>query len=241
MLDMLKPIYRAPLLHVEVQTAIKDYIQQHNLRAHDALPSEGDLAKALEVSRNSIREAVKALESTGILETRRGSGVFVKAFSFEPLLNNLPYGLMDDIKEVAELLEIRRILELAKIDTAVEHLTDKQLKQFENILAQMRRRANLGDSFPEEDRAFHRLLFENIGNAMLLNLIDIFWVAISKAAEHLPMADPAPNETYQDHVAIVEALKAKDVWQARAALDHHYKGIRIRLTSLNLKEVNLPE
>jgi DNA-binding FadR family transcriptional regulator len=237
--DTLKPINRAPLIHIEVQSAIKDYIQQHNLQANDALPSEGDLAKALEVSRSSVREAVKALESMGILTTRRGSGVFVKAFSFEPLLNNLPYGLMGDVRDITELLDIRRILELAKVDAAIEHLSPEQLSSFDTILGKMKKIAEQGKSFPEADREFHCLLFQNLGNAMLLNLIDVFWVAVRKASEHLPMSDPTPLKTYQDHVAIVEALKAKDVARARAALDHHYEGISVRLKDMKFKEVRL--
>lgn len=233
----LKPIRRAPLLHIKVQTAIKDYIQRHQLQPNDALPSEGDLAKALEVSRNSVREAVKALESTGILETRRGSGVFVKAFSFEPLLNNLPYGLIGDVRDIAELLDIRRTLELAKVDAAIAHLNEEQLAGFTRILAGMQRRAERGESFPDEDREFHRLLFQNLGNTMLLKLNDVFWLAVTKAAEQLPMGDPTPTKTYHDHVAIFEALDARDVERARAALDHHYEGISTRLKTLKLEEV----
>lgn len=231
--DTLKPISRAPLLHIEVQAAIKDYIQGHNLKPDDALPSEGELAKALEVSRNSVREAVKALASTGILETRRGSGVFVSEFSFEPLLNNLPYGLMGNAQDIADLLDIRRILELAKIDAAITELTEEQLDGFENILTSMKQKAEQGESFPDADRAFHRLLFHNLGNTMLLKLNDVFWLAIRKASEHLPIGDPQPMKTYQDHVAIVDALKANDIEKARAALDHHYQGISARLKELS--------
>ena len=227
----LQPLKRAPLLHIEVQTAIKDYIQRHQLKPNDALPSEGELARALEVGRNSVREAVKALESMGILETRRGSGIFVSAFSFEPLLNNLPYGLMGDLQDIAELLEIRRILELAKIASAIECLTDEQVRAFDEILNNMKKKAKRGESFPEEDRSFHRLLFQNLGNNMLLKLIDIFWLAIQKASLQHNLADPQPMQTYHDHVAIVEALKAHNIDQAVSALDGHYDGISARLKS----------
>lgn len=229
----LKPLKRAPLIHIEVQSAIKDYIQRHKLQPHDALPSEGDLAKALEVSRNSVREAVKALESMGILETRRGSGVFVSSFSFDPLLNNLPYGLMGDVQNITELLDIRQILELAKIKSAIEHLTHEQVTEFDSILDKMYQKAKQGESFPEEDREFHHLLFQNVNNNVLLKLIDIFWLAVRKASEHLPMIDPNPMKTYQDHVDIVNAVKTKDIAMARIALDQHYEGISVRLNELN--------
>ena len=82
---VLKPIpalKRSPPLHVSVQESLRSYIAENRLEAGAALPPEGELAQQLGVSRNSVREGIKALESVGVLEVRRGSGVFVMAFSF---------------------------------------------------------------------------------------------------------------------------------------------------------------
>ena len=84
---------------------------ENRLAAGAPLPPEGELAQQLGVSRNSVREGVKALESLGILEMRRGVGVFVKAFSFEPLLANLTYGLGDALTQIADVIAVRRALE----------------------------------------------------------------------------------------------------------------------------------
>lgn len=216
-------------VHQSIQEVIKVYISHNQLKAGDALPPENDLAKQIGVSRNSVREAIKALESMGILETRHGSGVYVREFSFEPLLNNLPYGLMGNLQDVSELLEIRRILELAKIESAIDALTAEQLAELEVVLDKMYQRAKNQESFPEEDRRFHYLLFEHLGNAMFLKLLDVFWQAVTKASQHITMLDPQPLQTYRDHVAIVEAVKAKNPENARKALDQHYDGIRNRL------------
>ena len=230
-MQTLKPLKRAPLLHHEVQSAIRDYIERHRLVANDPLPSEGELARALAVSRSSVREAVKSLESMGILETRRGSGVFVRAFSFEPLLNNLPYGLMEGADALADLLEVRGILELAMIATAIERLDEVQARALDATLAGMRSKAERGESFPAEDREFHRTLFQKVDNAVLLGLIDVFWLAARKASQHKNLADPRPMSTYRDHVAIAEAVKAGRVDGAREALDRHYAGINERIES----------
>ncbi len=228
----LPKLERPPLLYQSVQDAIKAHIFDNGIRPGDPLPPETELARQLGVSRNSVREAVKALESTGILESRRGSGVFVREFSFEPLLDNLPYGLMVDVHDVAELLEIRRILELAKIGDAIERLTDEQLATFDALLAEMQKKAETGKSFPSEDRRFHQLLFQNLGNRMLLKLIDVFWLALSHAARSLYGVDPKPLITYRNHAAIVEALAAGDASAAQAALDVHYDDIRDRLAQI---------
>ena len=109
----LKRLARAPLLHHSVQEALKEYVVENGFKPGDALPAEAELARQLGVSRTSVREAVKALETIGILESRRGSGVYVGAFSFDPLLESLPYGLMIDTRAVHELLDLRCTLEVA--------------------------------------------------------------------------------------------------------------------------------
>ena len=106
--------------------AFGGYIEENRLKAGDPLPPEGDLAQQLGVGRNSVREAIKSLKSLGVLETRRGIGVFVKAFSFQPLLENLAYGLQISLRDVEELREIRRVLETGLIDKTVAMIGDER-------------------------------------------------------------------------------------------------------------------
>ena len=97
---------------------------ENDLRAGDSLPAEGEIVAQLGGSRNSVREAVKALTSVGVIESRRGSGLFVQEFSLQPLLDNLPYAMMSNLQVLAALFEIRHILEMACIGTAMRNLRD---------------------------------------------------------------------------------------------------------------------
>ena len=117
------------------------------------------------------------------------------------------------------------------IATATERLDPTQAQALDATLAGVRAKAERGESFPEADREFHRTLFQKVDNAVLLGLIDVFWLAARKASQHKNMADPRPMSTYRDHVAIVEAVKARQVDGARAALDRHYAGIKERIES----------
>jgi DNA-binding FadR family transcriptional regulator len=225
----LKPLSRQPLLHQSVQDAIRAYILDNRLRAGDALPPEGDLARRLGVSRNSVREAVKAMESLGILETRRGSGLYVQAFSFEPLLENLPYGLLFDVRELAELLEIRRALETGLIGATMDSMPPEAVQALDDVVRAMEQRALKGESFPEEDRRFHQILFEPLGNQMLLKLLDVFWLTFREASRHTDIDNPDPLSTYRDHAAIAVAVAAGHVPEAREALAAHYAGLTRRL------------
>ncbi|GAA4167145.1 FadR/GntR family transcriptional regulator [Shinella granuli] len=221
----IKPLKRAPLLHVSVQESLRSYIEDNHLDAGAPLPPEGELATQLGVSRNSVREGIKALESVGVLETRRGIGVFVKAFSFEPLLENLAYGLGGALKQIEEVIIIRRTLEVGLIGRTLEVIDADDIRELRETVERMRVRAERGESFPEEDRHFHQLLFRCQKNEVLLRLIEVFWLAFYKASDFVNLNNTDPMQTWRDHAAIVDAVEARDLAAARDRLDKHYAGI----------------
>lgn len=227
-----KPLTRPAPLHHSVQEAIRAYILDNDLRAGDALPPETDLARQLGISRNSVREAVKALESLGILEARRGSGLYVAEFSFDPLLDNLAFGMRFDLRELAELLEVRRVLETGLIGTAIQTMPESTMDSLWQTVQRMSERVAEEESFADEDRQFHQILFEPLGNRTLLKLLDIFWRTYQEAARTTDMRNPDLQGTYRDHAAIYEAVRERDIEAARLALDRHYAGLVQRLARI---------
>ncbi len=232
----LDPLERPPLISRSVQEAIRNYVIAERLQPGDALPAETELARRLGVGRNSVREAVKALESLGILEVRRGSGLYVSDFSLEPLLESLPYAMMSDVRDLADVFEVRRILEVGAIEKAMQSMPAQRIVELRAVTELMRAQAEKGEPFPQEDRDFHRLLFAHLGNRALLTLLDSFWLVFRKAAPQADIEDPTPMRTYQDHAAILEAIEAQDVEEARAALDNHYAGLLSRLRRVQAEE-----
>lgn len=229
----MEPVFRrleatAPL-HKTVQGEIRNYIIKQGLRPGDPLKPESELARQFGVSRNSVREAVKALESMGVLETRRGSGVYVRDFSFAPLLDNLPYGLMHGRKALTELVALRKALESGLIADAMDSVRPESISAMRESLARMKDLAERGEPFPEQDRQFHRLLFADLGNEMLLQLFDLFWLAFHHAAP--PLHGRTPIEAYRNHADIFDAVLAGDTERARAAVRAHYVGIETRLAN----------
>jgi DNA-binding FadR family transcriptional regulator len=221
----IKPLKRPPLLHVSVQESLRAHIEDNDLKPGAPLPPESELAMQLGVSRNSVREGIKALESLGVLETRRGIGVFVKKFSFEPLLENLAYGLGSALKHIEEVIDIRRALEVGLIDRTMKLIGRDDIAELRRTLDGMRRRAERGESFPEEDRHFHHLLFRCQNNEVLSRLLEVFWIAFYKASDFVNLENTDPVSTWRDHVAIVDAVEAGDLAMAKARLDKHYEGI----------------
>lgn len=222
----IQPLERPPLLHISVQESVRAYIEENALGAGDPLPPESFLAQQLGVGRNSVREAIKALESVGILETRRGVGVFVKAFSFQPLLDNLAYGLQPSLRDIEELCEIRRVLETGLIARTIDQIGAGDIEALRAVTERMHARAERHESFIEEDQQFHQLLFRCHENKMLCTLIDVFWSAFYKASGFANLENPNPLATWRDHHEIVEAIEARDVEAAHARLEAHYSGIQ---------------
>ncbi|RYG87837.1 MAG: FadR family transcriptional regulator [Alphaproteobacteria bacterium] len=236
-LKPIKPVERAPLLHVTAQESLRAYIIDNGLRAGDPLPPESALAVQLGIGRNSMREAIKALESVGVLETRRGIGVFVKEFSFQPLLDNLAYGLQDSLRDIDELRDIRRVLEVGLIERTVVLISEEDIAELRRVTDTMHAKALRDESFAEEDQEFHQLLFRCQNNRMLTALLDIFWLAFYKASGLADLGNPAPLDTWRDHQGIVEAVAARDAAGARLRLDAHYRGIQ-DLVAINREKVS---
>lgn len=230
-LKAIRPLTRAPLLHVSVQESLRDFISDNGLTPGTLLPAESELANQLGVSRNSLREGIKALESLGVLEARRGVGIFVKAFSFEPLLDNLAYGLGGALRQVEELIEIRRVLEAGMIGKTLAMISDDDIAELRATVDRMGAHARRGESFADEDQLFHALLFRCQNNETFTRLIDIFWLAFYKASDFVNLDTVDPIATWKDHAAIVDAVEKKDLAEVQQRLDRHYEGISRVITA----------
>jgi DNA-binding FadR family transcriptional regulator len=223
LMPQMNNLRRGQLLYQSVQDEIKSYIIQHALKPGDPLPPETELAQQLGISRNSVREAVKSLETLGILEARSGAGLFVRDFSFDPLLNNLAYGLLFDLKGLHDILEVRFHIEYGLIERAIEAVSPEQLERLYSILEQMRVAAAEGTYSAELDRAFHKGLWENVENYVAGRILDIFWIVFYEAKKRESLPDPPdPNHTYERHKAIVAALEKQDIEAMQATFIQHY-------------------
>lgn len=230
-----RKLKRPQFLYQAVQDEVKAYIIEQSLVPGDALPPETELAEQLGVSRNSVREAIKSLETLGIVEARTGAGLFVRNFSFDPLIENLAYGMMFDLKDLADILEVRFHIEHSMIDQAVAAVTDEQLEQFQAILERMRTLLGQGKDYAEEDRLFHRTLWANVKNRSVGKIVDVFWMIFSQARQRTPIpSNPDPMQIYQWHADIVDSLVAGDTEGARVAIVRHYGNIQRVLNEMRI-------
>ncbi len=226
----LKALKRKQMLYQTVQEEVKAYIIEHGLKPGDPLPPETELAQQLQVSRNSVREAIKALDALGILEARHGTGLFVRDFNFDSIVDNLAYGILFDLKPLIDVLEVRLHLEFGMVDKVIQKVTPEQIQRLRGVLDRMQAAAQQGYYSAEADRAFHRHLYDNVNNNVLWQILDVFWTVLRQAEDNAALPRPAdPVEAYRVHVPIVDALEASDVDAMRAAIVRHYQGVEVRV------------
>lgn len=216
---------RGQALYREVFEYIKGYIIENNLNPGDPIPSEGQLVEALGVGRSSVREAVKSLQSLGIIEVIHGNGLFVRELNFDPMLETFKFGMKFDDAILAELLQIRIWLETAVIGDAVERISEKELSLLDVTLEKWESCLKNGKSHIGLDEEFHFILYSVIGNETMMRLFDAFWIAFASLEnKSIPEADPYIE--LQSHHQILEAVKLRDTAMARKKLLNHFHSIQ---------------
>jgi DNA-binding FadR family transcriptional regulator len=226
--DFMSDTLRGPSLVKRAQTYIRNYIVTHNLQPGDPLPPEGELANTLQVSRGSIREAIKALEALGVIEVQHGNGLFVRPFNLDAVLENLSYSIQFDRSTLGELSQIRKWLEVAVIGEVIHSINEGQLHELEQILADWEVETHSGTG-QIADRRFHRALSSVVGNRMLTLFLDIFWEAFNYGAEQSIGGHPDPALPLAAHRRILEAVQARDAGAARQAILDSYVDLEERL------------
>jgi DNA-binding FadR family transcriptional regulator len=226
----MEKLARSQLLNRAIQGQIRQYITHNGLKPGDLLPPEGQIAADLGVSRGSVREAIKALESLGIVEVRHGEGVRVRSFNFDSILELLSYGVAFDPNKISEILQIRIWLEDAAIVDALAAIDEGTLAEMESLLAAWQIKADANADTSEEDRAFHRLLYAGLNNASLSQLIDIFWVVYHAKPAADKGEDRNPVATVQAHRDLLAAIRLRDPLLARQRMRDHFRNLEARMT-----------
>ncbi|WP_307805293.1 FadR/GntR family transcriptional regulator [Streptomyces spirodelae] len=224
----------------EIQERIKRLIIEERLPPGAPMPTETELMERLEVSRNSVREALKALQAMGIVEIRHGFGTYVGAMSMAPMTEGLSFrtvaGHYRGEDSLLQLLELREAVEtglMARLaaERGGRGAGAEQLAQLERLVDRMRQEAEDGQVRAETDRAFHSALYAGLGNSLLSEVLDAFWDAFHRVRTDLAELRPDPRMTWQQHAAILDAVRDGDMPRAEEAVRAHFGNIRERLRS----------
>jgi DNA-binding FadR family transcriptional regulator len=205
---------------------IKEMIVSGELRAGDRLPKEADLADRLGLSRNSLREAVKALSLIRVLDVRQGDGTYVTSLQPEVLLDTVGFVIdfhRDD--SVLHLLEVRRLLEPTATAMAARKMTDAEIAELAKVLEPIDATTGL-DELIAADLEFHRRIAAGSGNPVLATLIDSLSAPTLRARVWRGMTqDGATVRTHEQHQAIQQAIANRQPEVAAAWAVVHIAGV----------------
>ena len=205
---------------------IKQMIVSGRVRPGEKLPREADLAAELGLSRNSLREAVKALSLINVLDVRQGDGTYATSLAPSLLLEALSF-IVDFHRDdtVLEFLEVRRILEPGATALAALRMSGEDKTKLGDILDSVAVDSPVED-FVAADLEFHKKIAIGSGNSVLASLVDNMSMPTARARVWRGMTEPRAQErTLAEHRAIYQAIVNRDPDLARSWAIAHIAGI----------------
>ena len=185
---MLKVIKKTRI-HEEVFSQIHELIKQGRLKARDQLPSERELAETFKVSRTSVREALRALESQGLIVSRTGMGNFVVDLPVEALVGPLARMLIDEKTALADVFELRKLIEPHIASLAAERATERDIAQLKKIVAKQKEAVNRGETGVDADAELHLCISRATQNQALQKLVFGLMEMLSRSREESLQTD----------------------------------------------------
>jgi GntR family transcriptional repressor for pyruvate dehydrogenase complex len=208
-------------LYQKVVKQVQDIIRDGLLRPGDMLPPERELAERLQVSRGSLREAILALESMGLVEPRHGEGTVVRDLSAAPLVNQLSVMLVQKRALVGELLEFRLMVEPTLAARAAANATEEEIARLEEILSRQKAKVDRGELAIEEDSKFHYAIAQAARNSVVLKVLDVFMDYLRESRELSLQVEGRPQRSLNSHRRILNAIARKNPAAAEKAMRRH--------------------
>lgn len=208
-------------LYEDIAAEMIAQIHSGELRPGDRLPPERTLAESYNVSRTTIREALRSMEMMGCVESHVGGGTYIK----EPTLSNIvdPFSMVmnHNLKLGVELIEVRLILEAEVAMLAARRRTQQQLQALEATLEDMKSDISTGGMGLRADEEFHAILAQSADNEALSTILNMCADMLSRTRPITQAVKGVPQMTLKDHTAIYEAVRSQDERAARRLMRQH--------------------
>ena len=222
-------------IYKNIVEQIVDLIHDGSLKKGDKIPPERSLAEMLDVSRTSVREALKVMEIMGIIEIRPGEGSVVSDFNAEPFLSMIWPVILGDRDTETDLLEFRKILEEGSIrHLALKGENEEFFKDLKDIVNEMETSIDNCRDSVRLDILFHRKIFELTGNKLLMVAQNLVEYILEKTVKYNRSAAIKEQGSgliiYKQHKSIYEAVCAGDSEEAVKRMCEHLDYVQ----SLNL-------
>jgi GntR family transcriptional repressor for pyruvate dehydrogenase complex len=212
-------------VYEQVLRQIQEQIATGRLKPGDKLPPERDLAERFQVSRSSVRDAIRVLELMGLVRSRQGEGTVVREVSAELLTVPLSSLLLSKSGLISELLEVRRILEPPIAARAAERATTDEVTDLAQILKRQREKMLRGESAVEEDTEFHYAIAVAARNTVVRKVVDLLMDILQDSRSRSLDVAGRLQKSYSGHRRILRAIEQHDASGAESAMLLHLRAI----------------
>ena len=222
-LAVIEPVRRSRL-YQDIVSQIESLLDRGELRPGDQLPPERALAEQFQVSRASVREALRSLELLGVVETRAGGGTFVRRTAPEDLARPLS-NLIVRGHTLSDVIEVRGLIEPAIAAAAAKRITAAELTELRTILEQQGQKVAAGEPYAEEDTRFHELIGRAARNELLTTMLGVIWDVLRSSREHWLQTNQRAHSSIDAHRRILHALETHDADAARLSAAGHIHAV----------------
>jgi DNA-binding FadR family transcriptional regulator len=209
-----------------VADALLDRIIDGDLDAGTPLPSEAEIGEAYDVSRVTVREALRVLTTQGIVRVTSGIGSVVNPLDhWQSLPAILRYRAArgDDGEVATQLIAVRRMFETEAAALAATGLSESAFAELDDCIDRMRRGHDESDvdAFVAADLRFHDVILRGSGNVFLAALFEPLTRVLTERRAQTSRVPEIQAHAIEEHAAVLAALRARDSAAARSAMDHH--------------------
>ncbi len=223
-------------LFEDIVRQIQDQIRDGQLKPGDRLPSERELAEMMQVSRNSLREALRTLEIMNYVEIKPGEGVYIKQVRMDDLLGPLTLAISDDKALLLDLLDVRDLIEAETARRAAIYANAEDIEKIEKIIESAKKTVAAGGTGIREDSDFHSAVAEATNNAAYVILMNLIKDSLSLSREATLRIKGQPARTIEDHLKVFEAIRDKDPEKASGLMKNHILKAKRNIIKKNQSE-----
>jgi GntR family transcriptional regulator, transcriptional repressor for pyruvate dehydrogenase complex len=202
---------------------IRALIENGRLKQGDRLPPESELSGTFKVSRSTVREALRTLESLKLVQSRQGEGTYVLKSNEEAFVQPLAAALFHDLEDLHEIFLIRKIFEPHIAGLAAENATPEEIEEMATIIIKQQEAVAAGRSIVQEDFDFHELLARMSKSRSLQRLLFAV-VDLLEQTRDLQIEERL-KKSCEGHHEIFEAIKHSDCMTARLAMSQHIEEV----------------
>lgn len=225
MADVFGPVLRQSLSD-DLAQRIKHLIRSERRQAGDRLPSIAEMARRFGVGHPTLREALKKLETVGLVDIRHGSGIYVGKHPDTLFVSNPILDRRVSKKLLVDLIEARIPIELQSVALAARNASDEQLRKMDELLSVAA--DNLGNDavLNPTNMGFHQQIALSSGNSVLYQLLDVLSNLFQQEQRVILDVFGSREQDHSQHVAILNALREADEKLAVGRMRSHLHGVR---------------